>query len=128
MKFILSLLILGFSLNSFASDLECVDSATAEKALAFFIGNDDYSIYFQSTEEYFYNEVSYEGEENPMDYIEWLADFQNKAAKDLQWNAEENLYSTGAVWSYECAPSASCWGGFVVDCEGGVSSWFEGEE
>ena len=127
MKFILSLLILGFSLNGFASDVKCVDSAAAEKALNFFIANDDYSIQFQSTEDYFYNYVSDELE-NPMDYIQWLADFQNEAVQKLKWNAEENQYTTGTVWNYECAPSASCWGGFVVGCDGGVTPWFEGEE
>lgn len=126
MKFFVMLMVISFSIQSFANSLACVDRATAEKSLTMFIANDSASIYDMSIDEYFENHVM--DNSDTIDFVQWLAEFQDKAVQKLKWNATNNQYETDVMWSFECAASASCWGGFIVDCDGGTTGWFEGEE
>lgn len=102
-----------------AKPVSCVDDATAQKAL----------------EQYLKPQIN----TVPSDDFFWLdPDDQNsvlteKMAKDAVDNLiwQENgteVYRTSWVFEGECAPSATCWVGYTVSCEGAVYTWTEGED
>jgi hypothetical protein len=41
---------------------------------------------------------------------------------------EQPAYYTDVAHQWECAPSADCWYGYVVTCDGSVDTWNGGEE
>jgi hypothetical protein len=43
-------------------------------------------------------------------------------------NENDYGYQADRIWSFECAASTECWGGYAVDCEGDVISWEDGED
>lgn len=105
---------------SYSENVSCISFEGAEKALEVYLmteraggveppyGYDD--DYDQDIYEY-----DFTRSEEIFRYLETL-------------NFYHDGYYGGSTYSYECAASAECWGGYVVSCDGTVDTWHDGEE
>lgn len=50
------------------------------------------------------------------------------AVKNMSYDEETQLFTSGIAWSFYCAAGAECWGGYTLDCKGKLGNWFDGEE
>lgn len=71
----------------------------------------------------------------PFDDFPWLdgttaltkKDVQ-KALNSMKWNSRRFVYETTSIVYGECAPAASCWGWYTVDCQGKIDASEGGED
>ncbi len=53
---------------------------------------------------------------------------KNETVASLSENFEIDGFKTDVVFNDYCAAGAECWAGYVVYCDGTVSTWLDGEE
>lgn len=51
-----------------------------------------------------------------------------KAAASLRWNAKTFKFESTTIAEGYCAPAASCWGWYTVDCQGKIQAEENGED
>jgi hypothetical protein len=119
MKSLILVLAISFSLNAFANPIRCISLATAKK------------IYKTKTNE-IYHELNnrFDFEENGYSHSPQRPSKSviDRAGNNLKWNPKSQVYQGTSILDYKCAPGADCWIYPVIDCNGDLDLYFDGED
>lgn len=124
MRTILSVLVVFFiTSETLATSSKCISKQEAQSVLSgyIYVHGQPKPVYAEDSDHGHFWASRYK-EEYDLSKSIYISDY----VKTLSLY-EAGYYQAGVSYSYECAASVECWGGYRVTCTGEVESWENGE-